>query len=62
MRLMLTVILFLVILFLAALLITAYIITPIVGWLITNPLGGVALLVIIIVLVSVLAREEMKEM
>jgi len=47
--------------FLAALLITAYVITPIISWLVMNPLGGVTLLVIIVILAFVLFREEMKE-
>jgi hypothetical protein len=49
------------ILFLAALLITAYVITPITSWLVVNPLGGIVLLVIVVVLTSVLVREELKE-
>jgi hypothetical protein len=43
------------------LLITAYVITPIISWLVVNPLGGIVLLVIVVVLASVLVREEMKE-
>jgi len=46
---------------LAALLITAYIITPILSWLVMNPLGGIVLLVITVILAAVLVREEMKE-
>lgn len=61
MRLMLTILLLFTVIFLGALLITAYIITPIISWLMVNPLGGVALLVIIVVLASILFREEMKE-
>jgi len=57
----LTILLLLIIIFLAALLITAYVITPIISWLVMNPLGGVALLVIIVILAFVLFREEMKE-
>lgn len=61
MRLVLTIMLPFTILFLAALLITAYVITPIISWLVVNPLGGIVLLVIVVVLASVLVREEMKE-
>jgi len=57
----LTILLLLIIMFLAALLITAYVITPIISWLVMNPLGGVTLLVIIVILAFVLFREEMKE-
>jgi len=61
MRFVLTILLLFTILFLAALLITAYVITPIISWLVVNPLGGIVLLVIVVVLASVLVREEMKE-
>ena len=61
MRLVLTILFLFTVLFLAALLITAYVITPIISWLVVNPLGGIALLVIVVVLASVLVREEMKE-
>jgi hypothetical protein len=61
MRFVLTIMLLFTILFLAALLITAYVITPIISWLVVNPLGGIVLLVIVVVLASVLVREEMKE-
>ena len=61
MRLVLTIMLLFTILFLAALLITAYVITPIISWLVVNPLGGIVLLVIVVILTSVLVREEMKE-
>jgi len=61
MRLVLTILFLFTVLFLAALLITAYVITPIISWLVVNPLGGLALLVIVVVLASVLVREEMKE-
>ena len=60
-RLVLTILFLFTVLFLAALLITAYVITPIISWLVVNPLGGIALLVIVVVLASVLVREEMKE-
>ena len=60
-RLVLTILFIFTVLFLAALLITAYVITPIISWLVVNPLGGIALLVIVVVLASVLVREEMKE-
>jgi hypothetical protein len=61
MRLVLTILFLFTVLFLAALLITAYVITPIISWLVVNPLGGFALLVIVVVLACVLVREEMKE-
>jgi hypothetical protein len=61
MRFVLTIMLLFTILFLAALLITAYVITPIISWLVVNPLGGIVLLVIVVVLASVLVREELKE-
>jgi membrane protein implicated in regulation of membrane protease activity len=61
MRLMFTILLLLATIFLAALLITAYIITPIITWLVANPLAGVALLIIVIVLGAVLIREEVRE-
>lgn len=61
MRMMLTILLFLIIILLAALLVTAYVITPIIGWLIMNPLGGVAVLIAIFVLASVLVIDEMRE-
>jgi hypothetical protein len=61
MRFVLTIMLLFTILFLAALLITAYVITPIISWLVVNPLGGIVLLVIVVVLTSVLVREELKE-
>ena len=58
---MLTILLFLIILILAVLLMTAYITTPIISWLMMNPLGGVALLGVIIVLASILLIEEIRE-
>ena len=58
---MLTILLLLIILILAALLITAYIITPIISWLVMNPLGEVALLVVIVVTASILFIEEIRE-
>jgi hypothetical protein len=61
MKFVLTIMLLFTILFLAALLITAYVITPIISWLVVNPLGGIVLLVIVVVLTSVLVREELKE-
>lgn len=61
MRLVLAILLLLIILFLAALLVTAYVITPIISWLVMNPLGGIVLLVITVILAAVLVREEMKE-
>jgi len=61
MGLVLTILLLLIVIFLAALLITAYVITPIISWLVMNPLGGIVLLVITVILAGVLAREEMKE-
>ena len=61
MRMMLTIILFLIIILLAALLVAAYVITPIIGWLVMNPLGGVAVLIAIFVLASVLVIDEMRE-
>jgi hypothetical protein len=59
--LMLTILMLFIILILAALLITAYVITPIIGWLMMNPLGGVALFVVIVVLASILLIEEIRE-
>ena len=61
MRMMLTIILFLITILLAALLVAAYVITPIIGWLVMNPLGGVAVLIAIFVLASVLVIDEMRE-
>ena len=61
MRLVFTILLLLIIIFLAALLVTAYVITRIISWLVANPLGGIVLLVITVILASVLIREEMKE-
>jgi len=58
---MLTILLFLIIFILAALLIKAYVIAPIISWLVMNPLGGVALLGVIIVLASILLIEEIRE-
>ncbi|MEA2089355.1 MAG: hypothetical protein U9O89_01160 [Thermoproteota archaeon] len=60
MRLILTILLLLAIIFLAALLITAYVITPIISWLVINPLGGVGLLVIIVILASALFIREIR--
>jgi uncharacterized membrane protein (DUF485 family) len=61
MRMMLTILLALIIMFLAALLITAYIVTPIIGWLLMNPLGGIALLIVTFALTGILVWEEVKE-
>jgi len=61
MRLASTILLLFTTIFLAALLITAYIITPIISWLVVNPLAGIVLLVITVILAAVLVREEMKE-
>ena len=58
---MLTILFFLVILILSALLITAYIVNPIISWLVMNPLVGVALLVVIVILASILFIEEIRE-
>jgi len=55
-----TILLLFSIMVLTGLLITAYVVTPIVSWLAVNPLGGVALLVVNIVLASILFREQMK--
>jgi len=61
MRLASTILLLFTTIFLAALLITAYVITPIISWLVMNPLAGIVLLVITVILAAVLVREEMKE-
>ena len=58
---MLSILMLLIIILLAALLITAYVITPIISWLVMNPLGGVALLAIIVTLACVLFFREIRE-
>ena len=58
---MLTILTLFIILILAALLITTYVITPIISWLAMNPLGGVALFVVIVVLAAILLIEEIRE-
>ena len=58
---MLTILMLFIILILAGLLITTYVITPIISWLAMNPLGGVALFVVIVVLAAILLIEEIRE-
>ncbi len=45
---------------LAMLLITAYVVTPVVSWLLANPLAGLVLLAVVVLLVSVALVRELK--
>lgn len=56
-----TAILLFAIVIVTTLLIVAYIITPIVGWLINNPLGGIALLITLIILIGILSYRELSK-
>jgi hypothetical protein len=58
---LLNIILLIIAFVLAVLLIAAYVITPIISWLVTNPIWGVVLLVVIGILVSVVFVRETRE-
>ena len=56
-----TILLVLAIVAVGGLLIGAYVIVPIIGWLISNPIAGIVLLVILCVLVAALAYKITKD-